>query len=341
MRDDQEDLIYVNEAAKFNSVVDDIRERQQQGQPVLVGTVSIETSERLSQQMTKAGIAHKVLNARKHESEAAIIAQAGRSGAVTIATNMAGRGVDILLGGSPDGRARESLRHKSIEITAATGQQWQEALREAEQVCAQDRERVLASGGLYVVGTERHEARRIDNQLRGRAGRQGDPGRSRFYLSLEDELMRRFQGDRVKGFMQRFNMPEDEPIEHGIISKSIAQAQVRVEGHNFDVRKRVLEYDDVVNKQRERIYAQRAEFLQADSLRERYLEILEEAVLALLDEFVDDDDEPGSLDVEALHRQLFTVFPVPEHITADSLRALSREALEETLVAACAEACDI
>ena len=341
VRDDQEDLIYVNEAAKFNSVVDDIRERQQQGQPVLVGTVSIETSERLSQQMTKADIAHKVLNARKHESEAAIIAQAGRSGAVTIATNMAGRGVDILLGGSPDGRARESLRHRSIEITAATGQQWQEALREAEQVCAQDRERVLASGGLYVVGTERHEARRIDNQLRGRAGRQGDPGRSRFYLSLEDELMRRFQGDRVKGFMQRFNMPEDEPIEHGIISKSIAQAQVRVEGHNFDVRKRVLEYDDVVNKQRERIYAQRAEFLQADSLRERYLEILEEAVLALLDEFVDDDDESGSLDVEALHRQLFTVFPVPEHITPDSLRALPREALEETLVAACAEACDI
>ena len=172
------------------------------------------------------------------------------------------------------------------------------------------------------------------------AGR-ATPGRSRFYLSLEDELMRRFQGDRVKGFMQRFNMPEDEPIEHGIISKSIAQAQVRVEGHNFDVRKRVLEYDDVVNIQRERIYTQRAEVLRADSLRERYLEILEEAVLALLDEFVDEDDEPGSLDAEALHRQLFTVFPVPEHITPDSLRALSREALEETLVAACAEACDI
>ena len=341
IRDDQEDLIYVNEAAKFNSVVDDIRERQQQGQPVLVGTVSIETSERLSQQMKKAGIPHEVLNARKHEREAAIIAQAGRSGVVTIATNMAGRGVDILLGGSPDGRARESLRHKSIEITAATGQQWQEALQEAEQACAQDRERVLTSGGLYVVGTERHEARRIDNQLRGRTGRQGDPGRSRFYLSLEDELMRRFQGDRVKGFMQRFNMPEDEPIEHGIISKSIAQAQVRVEGHNFDVRKRVLEYDDVVNKQRERIYAQRVEILSADSLREPYLEILEEAVLALLDEFVDEDDEPGNLDAEALHRQLFTVFPVPEHITPDSLRAKSPEELEATLVAACAEAHDI
>ncbi len=338
VRDDQEDLIYVNEAAKFNAVVGDISERQEQGQPVLVGTVSIETSERLSKQMTKAGIRHAVLNARKHESEATIIAQAGRSGAVTIATNMAGRGVDILLGGSPDGAARESLRQRGIEITAATEQQWQAAMQAAEQACAADRERVLGSGGLYVVGTERHEARRIDNQLRGRAGRQGDPGRSRFYLSLEDELMRRFQGDRVKGFMQRFNMPDDEPIEHGIISKSIAQAQVRVEGHNFDVRKRVLDYDDVVNKQRERIYAQRAEILNADSLRDRYLEILEEGVLALLDEFVDEDEEPGSLDAEALHRQLFTIFPVPGHITPDSLREQTREALEETLVAACEEA---
>ena len=334
VRDDQEDLIYANEAAKFRAVVGDIRERQQQGQPVLVGTVSIETSERLSKELTKADIPHEVLNARKHEREAAIIAQAGRSGAVTIATNMAGRGVDILLGGSPEGRARESLRQRGIEITAATGAQWQEAMREAEQVCGQDRERVLASGGLYVVGTERHEARRIDNQLRGRAGRQGDPGRSRFYLSLEDELMRRFQGDRVKGFMQRFNMPEDEPIEHGIISKSIAQAQVRVEGHNFDVRKRVLEYDDVVNKQRERIYAQRAETLRAEDMRGRYLEILENAVLELLDEYVD-EEAPETLDAEALQRQLFTIFPVPGEITPDSLRGLGPQELGETLVAAC------
>ena len=340
VRDDQEDLIYVNEAAKFNAVVSDIQQRQAAGQPILVGTVSIETSERLSRQLTKAGVRHEVLNARKHEREAIIIAQAGRSGAVTIATNMAGRGVDILLGGNPEGIARETLRKKGIEIASATERQWQNALQEAEETCAAEREQVLASGGLYVVGTERHEARRIDNQLRGRSGRQGDPGRSRFYLSLEDELMQRFQGDRVKGFMQRFNMPEDEPIEHGIISKSIAQAQVRVEGHNFDVRKRVLEYDDVVNKQRERIYAQRAELLRADNLREVYLENLEGAVLALLDEFVDQDAEPGHFDAEALHRQLFTVFPVPERITPDSLRELEPEALEETLTAACAEAWD-
>ncbi len=340
IRDDQEDLIYVNEAAKFNAVVGDIQQRQAAGQPILVGTVSIETSERLSRQLTKAGVRHEVLNARKHEREAIIIAQAGRSGAVTIATNMAGRGVDILLGGNPEGIARENLRKKGVEIASATERQWQSALQEAEATCAAEREQVLASGGLYVVGTERHEARRIDNQLRGRSGRQGDPGRSRFYLSLEDELMQRFQGDRVKGFMQRFNMPEDEPIEHGIISKSIAQAQVRVEGHNFDVRKRVLEYDDVVNKQRERIYAQRAELLRADKLRDVYLENLENAVLALLDEFVDEDAAPGHFDAEALHRQLFTVFPVPEHITPDSLRELEPEALEEVLTAACAEAYD-
>ena len=340
IRDDQEDLIYVNEAAKFGAVVADIRDRQEAGQPVLVGTVSIETSERLSKLMSKGGIRHEVLNARQHEREASIIAQAGRSGAVTIATNMAGRGVDILLGGNPEGIARENLRRKGVEITAASAQQWQAAVREAEQVCAGERERVLASGGLYVVGTERHEARRIDNQLRGRSGRQGDPGRSRFYLSLEDELMQRFQGDRVKSFMQRFNMPEDEPIEHGIISKSIAQAQVRVEGHNFDVRKRVLDYDDVVNRQRERIYGQRAEILRADDLRETYLENLEAAILELLDEYEGGDAEQSVMDPETLHRQLFTIFPVPEHITPDVLRDLGPEELEETLTRAGADAYD-
>jgi len=199
-----------------------------------------------------------VLNAKQHEREAVIIAQAGRPGAVTIATNMAGRGVDILLGGNPDGLAREKLRKKyGVDITEATEEQWQDVLAEAKAECARDREKVLSEGGLYVLGTERHEARRIDNQLRGRAGRQGDPGESRFYLSLEDDLMRRFGGERVKNFMKWADMPEDLPIEHRMISKSIEQAQVRVEGHNFDIRKRVLEYDDVVNKQRETIYSQR------------------------------------------------------------------------------------
>jgi preprotein translocase subunit SecA len=340
IRDDKEDLIYVNETAKFNAVINDIRESQEKGQPVLVGTVAIETSERLSKMMTRAGIKHEVLNAKNHEREASIIAQAGRSGAVTIATNMAGRGVDILLGGNPDGLARDKLRKQGIEITEATDEQWDEAFKEAQAECAEGRKTVLNAGGLYVIGTERHEARRIDNQLRGRSGRQGDPGESRFYLSLEDELMRRFQGDRVKQFMSWANMPEEEPIEHGIISKSIAQAQVRVEGHNFDIRKRVLEYDDVVNKQREYMYRQRNEVMEAESLREQYLKILEDGVLGVVDEFVGNEDDPDTWDVDQMHQQLFTIFPVPEDITPDSMLEMTLEELEEKLIQAFNEAYD-
>ena len=199
-----------------------------------------------------------MLNAKQHEREAVIIAQAGRPGAVTIATNMAGRGVDILLGGNPDGLAREKLRKRyNIDITEATPEQWAEDAGRGQSRMRPGPRQRCAEGGLYVLGTERHEARRIDNQLRGRSGRQGDPGESRFYLSLEDELMKRFGGDRVKGFMKWADMPEDMPIEHKMITKSIEQAQICVEGHNFDIRKRVLEYDDVVNKQRETIYSQR------------------------------------------------------------------------------------
>jgi preprotein translocase subunit SecA len=214
------------------------------------------------------------------------------------------------------------------------------ALAEAQAECADDRKTVLNAGGLYVIGTERHEARRIDNQLRGRSGRQGDPGESRFYLSLEDELMRRFQGDRVKQFMSWANMPEEEPIEHGIISKSIAQAQVRVEGHNFDIRKRVLEYDDVVNKQREYMYRQRNEVMEAESLREQYLKILEDGVLGVVDEFVGNEDDPDTWDVDQMHQQLFTIFPVPEDITPDSMLEMTLEELEEKLIQAFNEAYD-
>jgi preprotein translocase subunit SecA len=340
IRQDHEDLIYATETAKFNAVISDIKERQRQGQPVLVGTVAIETSERLSKMMTRAGIKHEVLNAKNHEREASIIAQAGRSGAVTIATNMAGRGVDILLGGNPDGLARDKLRKQGIEVTEATDEQWEAALAEARAECLEDRKTVLKAGGLYVVGTERHEARRIDNQLRGRSGRQGDPGESRFYLSLEDDLMRRFQGDRVKQFMSWAKIPEDEPIEHSIITKSIAQAQVRVEGYNFDLRKRVLDYDDVVNKQREFIYRQRRELLEIEDMREQYLKILEEAVIDTVDEFIGDADDPDTWDLEALHRQLFTIFPVPAHITPDLMAEKSLEELEEMLVQATVEAYD-
>jgi preprotein translocase subunit SecA len=340
IRDDKEDLIYATEAAKFNAVINDIKERQQRGQPVLVGTVAVETSERLAKLLTRAGVPNDVLNAKNHEREASIIAQAGRPGAVTIATNMAGRGVDILLGGNPEGLARDRLRKQGIEITQATDEQWEAALKEAEAECADDRKRVLAAGGLCVIGTERHEARRIDNQLRGRAGRQGDPGESRFYLSLEDELMRRFQGDRVKQFMSWANIPEEEPIEHKIITRSIAQAQVRVEGYNFDIRKRVLEYDDVVNKQREYLYRQRREVLAAEDMREQYLKILEEEVVDTLDQFVGDDDDPDTWDLETLHRQLFTVFPVPEHITPETMEGKTLDELEEMLVQALTDAYD-
>ena len=215
---------------------------------MLVGTVAIETSEVLGRRLSRAGIPHNILNAKQHEREATIIAQAGSVASVTIATNMAGRGVDILLGGNPEGIARERLRKSSGGISKLETREWSAAMKAAEAECAEGRAQVLAAGGLYVLGTERHDARRIDNQLRGRSGRQGDPGETRFFLSLEDELFRRFAGDRVRKFMTWANTDDDQPLEHRLITKSLEQAQVRVEGHNFDIRKRVLDYDDVVKQ---------------------------------------------------------------------------------------------
>ncbi len=334
IREDRHDLVFMSERAKWKAVVDDIKQRQQRGQPVLVGTAAIETSERLSKLLSRANVAHQVLNAKQHEREAVIIAQAGRPGAVTIATNMAGRGVDILLGGNPDGLAREKLRKKyGVDITEATEGQWQDVLAEAKAECARDREKVLSEGGLYVLGTERHEARRIDNQLRGRAGRQGDPGESRFYLSLEDDLMRRFGGERVKNFMKWADMPEDLPIEHRMISKSIEQAQVRVEGHNFDIRKRVLEYDDVVNKQRETIYSQRRRILSAEpgELREQIQQMITEQIQNATAQYLNGD--PMEWDLAELHRAALTIYPVPPDITPDTLADMTDpDAIELALV---------
>jgi preprotein translocase subunit SecA len=267
IRADHDDAVYKNQRAKFGAVIEEIIDAHRRGQPVLVGTIAIETSEMLSQMLRRKGIAHEVLNAKNHEREATIIAQAGRPGAVTLATNMAGRGVDIKLGGDPEGLAREALRRRGVDLTTVEPEVWEEALAEARAECAQDQERVLALGGLHVIGTERHDARRIDNQLRGRSGRQGDPGGSRFYVALDDELMRRFGGQSVAGLMDRFQLEEDIPLEHGLVSRSIESAQKKVEGYNFDIRKHVLEYDDVVNKQREVIYNQRRELLEADDLR--------------------------------------------------------------------------
>jgi preprotein translocase subunit SecA len=330
VREDHEDLVFMNEKAKWTAVVSEIKERSTAGQPILVGTVAIETSERLSKLLERANVEHNVLNAKQHEREAIIIAQAGRPGSVTIATNMAGRGVDILLGGNAEGLAREKLRRQDIEVTKATPEQWQAALTIAKQEIANDREKVISVGGLHVIGTERHEARRIDNQLRGRAGRQGDPGSSRFYLSLEDDLMRRFGGDTVKNFMQRFNMPEEEPIENRMITGSIKQAQTRIEGYNFDIRKKVLEYDDVVNKQRQVIYQQRQQVLAADDLREQIERMTAEEIEELVDQHLPEDRE--AWEIEELYRAAIALYPVPSHINWENWQRMNEDeiALELT-----------
>ena len=266
VRDDQADLVYRTERAKDGAIVEHIKERRAAGQPVLVGTTSVERSEHLAALLKHEGIPHNVLNAKQHEREAPVVAQAGRSGAVTIATNMAGRGTDIVLGGNPAGLASEALRLRGLnpaEVDAAT---YAEALAEAERSCATDREIVLAAGGLRIIGTERHESRRIDNQLRGRAGRQGDPGSSRFYLSLEDDLMKRFAGERVVSLMDRLGFDETQALESSMVSRTIEGAQTRVEGYNFDIRKRVVEFDDVINKQRATVYGERDRVLHGDDL---------------------------------------------------------------------------
>ncbi len=341
IRADYEDLIYGTEEAKFKAIVEEIRERASTGQPVLVGTVAIETSERLSKALKHAGITHQVLNAKQHEREAEIIAQAGRPSNVTIATNMAGRGVDILLGGNPEGLARDRMHKDGRDITQVSHEEWDALVKQITQEITPDRQKVLDAGGLFVMGTERHEARRIDNQLRGRSGRQGDPGESRFFLSLEDDLMKRFQGDRVKNFMEWAKIPEDEPIENGMVTKSITQAQVRVEGYNFDIRKRVLEYDDVVNKQREVIYAQRHQLLDDRSLHDDYLKYLQEEIGKVIDEFAPEDGDPDDWDFEAMYRRLFTIFPVPVEITPETMEEVeSLDDLENLLITAATEAYD-
>ena len=293
IRDDEADLVYRNEPGKFNALIDEIVEMQEAGRPVLVGTVSVEKSEILSEMLKRRGIKHEVLNAKFHEKESGIVAQAGRTGAVTIATNMAGRGTDILLGGNPAGLAASILHRRGLNPAEVDKATYDEALAEAKAICDEDHEQVVAAGGLHIIGTERHESRRIDNQLRGRAGRQGDPGSSRFYLSLDDDLMKRFASDRVAGLMERMGLEEDVAIESRLVSKTIESAQSRVEGFNFDIRKRVVEFDDVINKQRETIYAERDKVLRNEDLGETIVGFLDEEIDALLDQFArgeTDDD---------------------------------------------------
>ena len=304
-REDLDDKVYRTIDAKFAAVVKDVEERHQNGQPVLVGTVSIDNSERISRILSKRGIKHNVLNAKFHEREAQIIAQAGREGAVTIATNMAGRGTDILLGGNPDVMAEDILRNQGIDPTEATQQQKDAARKEAKEICATEREAVTAAGGLCVIGTERHESRRIDNQLRGRSGRQGDPGQTQFYLSLEDDLMRRFGGDRMDGvaaMMQRYELPDDMPIKAKIVTKLVEGAQRKVEEVNFAMRKNVLDYDDVMNKQRQVIYAERNKILDGKDLMELIETVTASTTQRICEEFCYGDADEW--DLEGLEKWL-------------------------------------
>ncbi len=275
VRADNADFIYKTEEAKYNAAVEDIQERHEKGQPVLVGTISVEKSEKLARLLEKRGIPHEVLNAKQHDREAEIIAQAGQLSAVTVATNMAGRGVDILLGGYPEGLAkRECIREGLVVGTPEYEARYEELFPDFKENCKIEGEKVRGNGGLYVLGTERHESRRIDNQLRGRAGRQGDPGESRFYLSLEDELMRLF----ATGLMQRVmdkSFEDDVPLESKMVSKAVERAQGTVEGRNFEIRKDVLKYDEVMNEQRKIIYRRRQQILDGEDLRDAALDAIE------------------------------------------------------------------
>jgi preprotein translocase subunit SecA len=309
-RDDEGDLVYKSENGKFTAVVADVAARTEIGQPVLLGTVSIEKSERLSKELDRHGIKHEVLNAKHHAREADIIAQAGRPGAVTVATNMAGRGVDIMLGGNPDGMARTELKRRGVTPDDPSYADLESKLTEEfENQIAPDKQLVIGAGGLYVVGTERHESRRIDNQLRGRSGRQGDPGESRFYLSLEDDLMRRFQGEWVTGIMDRLRLPEDQPIEANMVSKAIERAQRQVESQNFEIRKNVLKYDEVMNRQREVIYTWRRSILEGTAGDDLIGEWIETVVTEIVENELSPDMPRSDWDWEALQRELTQVYP--------------------------------
>jgi len=326
-RIDHPDLVYKTKKEKFNQAVEEIERLHKQGRPVLVGTVSVETSEFLSGLLKKKGIPHNVLNAKNHEREAEIIAQAGRLGAVTISTNMAGRGTDILLGGNPDFLAKEVLKKKGLTPETATEEQYSEALKEAQRITLEEKQKVIELGGLAVIGTERHESRRIDNQLRGRAGRQGDPGSSRFFLSLEDDLLRLFGGDRLIALMDRLKIPENEPIESTMVSKAIENAQKRVEGQNFQIRKRLLEFDDVMNKQRQVIYSLRKDILEGINLKDEIKLWLTYVVLYFLDKYAPAEEYQEKWNLEELKKTFKEWLGVDIDIPTD--KEWDRKELEE------------
>ncbi|MDW8097552.1 MAG: preprotein translocase subunit SecA, partial [Aquificaceae bacterium] len=333
-RKDHPDTVYKTKEEKWKAVVELIKREHHRGRPVLVGTVSIEDSEHLSRLLQKEGVPHKVLNAKHHEKEAEIIAQAGRLGAVTISTNMAGRGTDILLGGNPEYLARELLRSKGKLPEETTEEEWKTAMEGAYKVTEEEKKKVIELGGLLVIGTERHESRRIDNQLRGRAGRQGDPGESRFVLSLEDDLMRIFGGDRVKKFMEILKIPAGEPIQSGMVTKAIRSAQKRVEAQNFQIRKRLLEYDMVMNTQRLTVYSMRRDILEAKGLGDYLEEFVQDLVLHKVEQVIK-EEEPELWETEPLKDYLRELtgqdIPIPQARDKGELSELLSKSVMEVL----------
>ena len=341
IRVDNNDVIYKNEKVKFKAVVEEVKESHAKGQPVLIGTVSIEKSERLSKMLSDAGIKHEVLNAKQHEKEAEIIAQAGKYGAVTIATNMAGRGTDIMLGGNSEYLAKQQLRMEKYtpeQVEEATTyyetddeqikkerEHYKEVRDAYEEKIKDEKQKVIEAGGLKIIGTERHESRRIDNQLRGRSGRQGDPGESRFYISLEDDLMKIFGGDRIISVYEKLDADEDMPINSKLISKAVERAQKKVEGKNFSIRKHVLQYDDVMNSQREIIYAQRKQVLDGEDLKSNVTNMIDDSINRLVNAY---NGENGIDNSEALLQDIQNSFGIAE-VTSLKAKANAEEVIEE------------
>ncbi|QQY80086.1 preprotein translocase subunit SecA [Keratinibaculum paraultunense] len=347
IREDFPDVIYKTEEAKFRAIVEEIKQKHSTGQPILVGTISIEKSELLSKMLKKEGIPHQVLNAKYHEKEAEIVAQAGRFGAVTIATNMAGRGTDIVLGGNPEYLAKLDLKKKgySEEIISVVDsfietddeevlkarEKYKKLYEKHKEETDKNAKKVIEVGGLHIIGTERHESRRIDNQLRGRSGRQGDPGSSRFYISLEDDLMRLFGGDKIKDMVDSLNMPEDEPLEHKLLTKSIENAQKKVEGNNFAIRKHVLQYDDVMNKQREIIYGERKKVLEGENLREHILGMLKNIIENAVDMYTMQSKYPEEWDMAGLENYLVNLFLPKGALKIKNIESLDRDTLVDKI----------
>ncbi len=333
IRIDEDDQVYKTEEQKFRAVMRELEEKHEQGRPVLVGTVSVEKSELLSKLMRRRGIPHNVLNAKHHLKEAEIITQAGQPGAITISTNMAGRGTDILLGGNPEGLARSRVGPRGEDESEEEYEaRYQAELEKAKAECAANKVKVLEAGGLHIVGTERHESRRIDNQLRGRAGRQGDPGSSRFYLSLEDDLLRIFGSEKIMGMMERLGMEDDVPIEHKWLSRSVENAQKKVEGHNFGIRKNLLEYDDVMSQQRDAVYGIRQRILDGEEVREMIEDMAGNTIDGLCEGWIDPKAAAGDVDFEGLAAELTRIFGMEFDVSAERFAELGREGFIDALI---------